>query len=143
MAYCVVQDIIDRLSSTGLLVLVDDDNDATLDASESDYVQDAIDDISTEIDAALSTSFEDPSSLSGNVWIKVRAVDLACERICERKGATAPSSISAAAQRSRDMLDQVRMRELRVPNATYPGDGFEIERRKFGLPRAFNPGRVK
>lgn len=140
MAYCVVQDIIDRLSSTGVLYLVDDDNDGTREASEEAYLQDAIDDISTEIDAALAPSFNTPSSLGGNIWIRARAVDLACERVCERKGQNPPTSVTAAANRSREMLDQVRRRELRVPNATYPTDGFEIERRRFGLPLAFNPG---
>jgi phage gp36-like protein len=140
LAYCVVQDIIDRLSSAGVLYLVDDDNDGVLDASESAYIQTAIDEIATEIDAALAPSFNTPLTLDGNVWVKVRAVDLACERLCERKGQNPTQSVTLAAERSRQMLDQVRMRELRVPNAVYPGDGFDIERRKFGLPLAFNPG---
>ena len=146
MAYCTVQQVSDRLLAVGVLYAVDDDADDTLDAGESDLVQDAIDDAATEIDEALAPWLDDPRTADGNEWIRVRAIDLACERVCERKGQVAPEGIKAAAQRSREKLDLVRrgttaQNGLRVPGISYPGDTDTSRLKQIGLPQIGNPSR--
>lgn len=140
MGFCSEQDIIDRLTTTGIIYSHDDDGDMSYEAADTALIEDTIAQIDEDIKVYLSPSFTTPSSLMGNVWLKSKAVDLVCERVCERKGLTAPQSIKENAERARAWLERVMGREVRVPGATYPGDGSDIERRQFGLPRAWNPG---
>lgn len=139
MGYCTEQDIIDRLSATGLLYPLDDDGDASYEAADSAIIADIIDEVTAEIDAYIQGLFTDTSALHGNVWLKVRAVDLACERLCQRKGANPPDSIVYCSERALELLDKVRLRELRIPNATYPYDAMDTLKRRAGRPRVFNP----
>lgn len=139
MAFCSESDITDRLSATGLLYSVDDDNDGVLDASESAVVASVIADIDADIEMYLTPIFNDISSLAGNVWLKVRAVDMVCHRLLERKGQTPPESLIAANTRAYELLELVRTRKVRIPRAAYPGDGFIEENRAIGLPHVSNP----
>lgn len=138
MPYCSEQDIIDRLSATGIRYPLDDDNDATYEAADTALVVAIIAEIDAEIDAYIQGLFASTVPLQGNVWLKVRSVDLACERLCQRKGQAAPASIVACAERSLELLDKVRTRELRIPNAVYPYDVLDPTLRLAGRPRVFN-----
>lgn len=136
MAFCSVQDVVDRLSSTGILVLVDDDNDGILDASEEAYIEDAISyAASTEINPALMTVTASPSSYEGNETLKWWAVDLACERITQRKGASAPDPVVAAADRVRENLRAFRENRLIIPGVVPSNVSREQEFRGLGRPR--------
>ena len=146
MAYCTVNDVIARLSQSGVLYIVDDDNDGTLDTAEEAYIASAIADASVEIDEALTPWFDDPSQCSGNPWLNVRCIDLACERLCGRKGQTPPETIVARAQYARERLDLVRRSRnaqdgLRVPGLIYPGDTDTERNRIVGKPLITKPRR--
>lgn len=123
-----------------MLYPLDDDNDQTYEAADTALIADIIEDIDAELEIALASSFTTPSDLAGNVWLKARAVDLCSERLLTRKGGNPPPSVAEQATRTREWLEMVRKREIRVPYATYPGDGFDTERRQMGLPRVVNPG---
>ena len=146
MAYCNNADVIARLSQTGILYLADDDNDSILDANEDAFVTSAINDASTEIDEALAPWFDDPRSCSGNAWLNAKCVDLACERICGRKGQTPPQHVSEAARIAREKLDLVRRARsapdgLRVPGLVYPGDTDTAANFAYGRPLFTKPRR--
>lgn len=142
MPYCSQADIESRLSSTGLLYPLDDDNDGTIEAADTAIIAEVIAEVDAEINMYLTTLFHAPASLAGNVWLKIRAVDLACLRLCERKGASPPDSILSAYERSIDLLERAMKKEVRIPGAVYPMDSFE-DRRRVGLPMASNPGEVR
>ncbi len=136
MSFCEVQDIIDRLSATGILYAVDDDNDGTREASEEAYLQDAIDFAeSTEINPTLLTITETPSIYEGNDTLKWWTVDIASERVAQRKGQTAPESLTQAAQRARDFLTLFREGKYMIPGIKPPAVQRDIEFRNLGRPR--------
>mgnify|MGYP000128445845 CR=1 FL=1 len=141
--YCLNADVVNRLSNAGALYCVDDDRDGTLDASESLLIDDAIEAVSAEIDGYLTPIFETvpivQSAGSLNRWLRDRCVDLACERLCGRKGKQVVASIAEPAARSREWLENVADKTMRVPGLTYPGDGFISERRLIGRPVVGNP----
>lgn len=141
MSYCTADDVEDRLSAVGVSYLVDDNASESVDASEEGFIQSAIDAVATEIDGALGQFFTSPrTSGSGNEWLLHRCVDLAAERLCGRKGHKVPQSITDAATRSRDWLEEVRKGDRRVPGMTYPGDSDDLIRRTMGFPMVANPG---
>lgn len=139
MSYCSAQDVIDRLSETGAMYCVNDDEDSSLDASESSLIDDSIEAVATEIDAALTPWVNTPRSHAGNSWLLHRCVDLAAARVVSRKGQGVPESLREEAERSRAWLDMVRTGQLRVPALTYPTDVNDLEQRRMGLPLAANP----
>ena len=139
MAYCTRQDLIDRLSETGLLFVTDDDADEAASERERTASLDrAIVAAGVEIDAALLPHSDVPVTAS-NDWLTQRAIDLAIEHIAERKGSIVPASLAEAARRSRTWLDQVHRAQLRVPGLVYPADRFPDAVRRAGLPRLCNP----
>lgn len=146
MAYCEVQDVLDRLSQVGVLYQTDDDDDGSYSTSDADLIETCIAEAAVEIDAALAPWFDTPRSTAGNAWLNVRCLDLASERLCERKGQTAPVSIAAAAERSRAWLELVRRGKesdvgMRVPGLEYPGDSDTITAAEQGRPRVVNHRR--
>lgn len=141
MAYCDPEDVIDRLSGTGLVYVADDDaDDVASQAEQSASLDHALAAAGAEIDAALAPHVALPLAAS-NPWLRQRAVDLAVEHLVERKGSGVPASLAAAAARSRIWLEAVRAGKLRVPGLAYPGDSFARERGALGLPRVANPMR--
>lgn len=142
--YCLRQDVIDRLSDTGILYCVDDDQDGALDSSEGELIDDAIEAVSAEIDGYLTPVIEVvpvvQSSGSLNRWLRDRCVDLACDRLAGRKGKKVVASIAGKAALSREWLELVAAKTMRVPGLTYPGDGYREERLKIGRPVVGNPG---
>lgn len=139
--YCTNAQVMDRLSNTGLLFLVDDDDDDTYDSSESDHVDDVIEESCAEIDSFLSQKFDLPLSTSNASadWLRMASLNLVVERLFERKGGNIPSGIQIAAQRTRAYLERVREGTLRIPGMTYPEDEESIqERREFGFPLVSN-----
>lgn len=144
--YCLNQDVQNRLSDTGALYCVDDDRDGALDAGESAFIDDVIEAVSAEIDGYLTPVIETvpvvQSSNNLNRWLRDRCIDLACERLISRKGRKVPSAIAGPALRSRDWLESVAAKIMRVPGLTYPGDGFVTERLNIGRPVVGNPGGV-
>lgn len=145
--YCLNQDVRDRLSEAGVLYCVDDDRDGVIDTDGSALIDDAIAAVSAEIDGYLTPVIEavpvEQSSGNLNRWLRDRCVDLACERLCSRKGKKVVASISQTAARSRDWLEAVADKAMRVPGLVYPGDGFQTERRLIGRPVVGNPGGCK
>lgn len=141
--YCENQDVINRLSSVGALYCVDDDNDGTLNATETALITDAVESVSAVIDGYLTPVIEtvpiSQTSGSLNRWLRDRCVDLACERLCSRKGKAVVKSIKEMADWARGELDKVQAKEMRVPGLVYPGDGFVSERRQIGRPVVANP----
>lgn len=137
--YCADTDIINRLSTDAVLYLCNDDNSGTYDSATQAYVNQFIEDCSSEIDICLQASFNVPRALIGNTFLLRICVDLVCERMFERKGQMCPESMKDAAVRAKTYLDLIRDRRLRLPNVTYPGDGFVVQNRQKGLPRVANP----
>jgi len=141
--YCLNQDVIDRLSSVGILYCTDDDQSGTTGASETALITDAVESVSAVIDGYLTTVIETvpivQTSTTLNRWLRDRCVDLACERLCGRKGKSVVGSIRATADWARNELEKVQNKEMRVPGLTYPGDGFVNERHQIGRPVVANP----
>lgn len=136
MPYCTRQDLVDRLSGSGLLVTADDDQDGAASGAEGAALDRAIESASAEINASLAPRGLIPWA-TGNAWLRDRAVDLAAERLAERRGGVAPASFTAAAGRSREWLDQVRRGELRVPDLVAPAQNADLSAP--GSPRVGNP----
>lgn len=137
------QDVLDRLSQTGVLYQLDDDNDGAYEAADTALVMTCIDEVCVEIDAALAPWIDVPRDAVGNEWLAVRCLDLAAERLCERKGQTPPDSIVNAARRTREWLELVRHGKnsengMRVPGLTYPTDGDTYTAINIGSPRVVN-----
>jgi phage gp36-like protein len=139
MPYCERRDLIERLSETGLLTVLDDADEAAQSFEASTNLDCAIAAASAEIDAAIAPWTALPFNGSSE-WLRQRAIDLAAEHLAERKGAHVPASFVAAAARSRIWLDQVRLGEFRAPGLVYPADAFSPDERRTGLPRVVNPG---
>ncbi|MBX9770804.1 MAG: DUF1320 domain-containing protein [Candidatus Obscuribacterales bacterium] len=137
MAYCNEQSVIDRLSNTGILFIADDDEDNTLDTNEMAFVSQAILDTSTEIDVALATVIDLPI-VGTNLFLQRINVDLAAERLCERKGGEVPAGILAAANRARTWLSMIMKKQIRVPGITYPQDLYTKEDLARRLPKIVN-----
>ena len=140
MSYCTQAQIQARISLAGVEYVADDDGDGVAGTTEkTNSLGTAITAADVEIDEALTPhGFSLPLSASDS-WLTVQAINLAAEHACERSGGGVPASLAAAAQRSRDKLNQVRLGEIRVPGLTYPLDGYQEERRRLGVPRAANP----
>lgn len=139
MPYCGRQDVIDRLSASGVIYVTDDDGDnGDPSPDELAFIDQAIAACDAEIDAALLPYIPIPIDGS-NEWLRHRDVDLAVERVIERKGQSVPSSLTEAAHRSRQWLEMVRKGEMRVPGLTYPSDSTTGMDAPIGLPRVVNP----
>lgn len=136
--YCDRRDLIDRLSEAGVLYIADDDSTGGASSGELEASLDrAIAAASAEIDAALTPIARLPLDVE-LAWLRDRAVDLASERLAERKGGPVPTALAAAATRSRAWLEAVRAGKLRVPGLASPRDlppGSGA-----GRPRVANPG---
>jgi phage gp36-like protein len=108
-----------------------------------DLMYDAVESVSAVIDGYLTTVIETvpivQTSTTLNRWLRDRCVDLACERLCGRKGKSVVGSIRATADWARNELEKVQNKEMRVPGLTYPGDGFVNERHQIGRPVVANP----
>lgn len=139
MPYCTRQDLIDRLSATGLVYVADDDGDHEVSSDEEESAMDAaLLAADAEIDAALLPFVMLPIA-GNNEWLRHRAVDLAVERAIERKGQTVPPSLAEAARRSRQWLEKIRTGAMRVPGLEYTSDAPAEGTTSFGRPRVINP----
>lgn len=116
--YCVSADLSKRLTAAGLVYAGDRDDDGVLDASESTaYIESAIEQVDTEIDAAIQLKYE-TATARGNSWLKFIAVDLACVRAIENGGREAPAGLLEARDRARKQLELVANGELSIPGLT-------------------------
>lgn len=139
MSYCTREDVVRQLSERGLAYLVDDDGDDSASGAELAALDAAVESAAAEIDLALLPHVWLPLT-TPNAWLRDRAVDLACERLAQRKGQSVPASLAAAARRSRVWLEQVRTGQIRPPGLDYAGDA-DPRRRFAGLPRVLNVER--
>ena len=88
MSYCSRQDIVDRLGATGLVYVADDDGDQSVSNDEEEKaIEPALASAESEIDAALLPYVTLPI-IRPSEWLRHRAIDLAVERVIERKGQT-------------------------------------------------------
>ncbi|MBX9655928.1 DUF1320 domain-containing protein [bacterium] len=139
MPYCDRQDVIDRLSASGIIYVTDDDGDnGDPTPEELGYIDQAISACDAEIDAALLPYVSIPIDGS-NEWLRHRDVDLAVERVIERKGQSVPTSLKDAADRTRRWLELIRKGEMRVPGLAYPSDLSSEVDSSLGRPRVVNP----
>ncbi len=139
MSYCSVQDVIDRLSATGLIYVADDDGDGTVSGSETTAaVEASIMAANAEIDAALVGRTNLPIGSPGD-WLRHRGIDLAAERLAERKGHGVPVSLAEAARRSREWLEEVRTGKRLVPGVTFSASSSADGTSPPGFPRVVNP----
>jgi phage gp36-like protein len=139
MSYCTRQDVVRQLSERGLAYLLDDDGDGETSSGELEPLDAAIESASAEIDLALRPHVHLPL-VEPNVWLRDRGVDLAAERLAQRKGQDVPPSLAAAARRSRVWLEQVRTGQIRPPGLEYAADA-DPRARLAGLPRVLNVER--
>jgi phage gp36-like protein len=140
MSYCSVQDVIDRLSETGVLYVADDDGNGSLSSDETQRaIRSSIDAADAEIDAALASRVTLPIG-GGNEWLRYRSVDLSAERLAERKGQSVPTSLKEAARRSRQWLEEVRQGTQLVPGLTlFANPTSSATSSAPGSPRVANP----
>jgi len=139
MPYCSRQDIIDRLSAGGVIYVTDDEgDDGDPSPDELAFIDQAIAACDAEVDAALLPFVSLPIGTT-NEWLRHRAVDLAVERVIERKGQSVPTSLMEAAKRTRQWLDLVRKGEMRVPGLAYSSDSDTVAEVSAGWPRIINP----
>jgi hypothetical protein len=149
VAYCTAQNLIDYLSDAGVAYLTDDDGDGMVSPAEQTAAIDAaIAKAGADIDGALCMWFDAVPVTQENEWLRYRALALAAEYVCGRKGGAVPAAITEQAERARFDLGLtaefggVRTGQLRVPGLTYPVDSEPEALRRFGLPRVGNPGRI-
>jgi phage gp36-like protein len=139
--YCSVQDVIDRLSASGVIYLADDNGDGSISNAEMLVaVQSSIDAASSEIDAALIDRISLPIA-EPNEWFRHRGIDLAAERLAERKGQGVPTSLVEAARRSRDWLEEIRTGERAIPGVSPLPSAVGPTSTVAGWPRVANPRR--
>lgn len=139
MSYCSLQDVIDRLSATGLIYVADDDGDGTVSGPETTAaIVASILAADAEIDAALVGRTTLPISSPGD-WLRHRGIDLAAERLAERKGHGVPISLAEAARRSREWLEEVRTGKRLVPGVTFAVSRTADGTSPPGFPRVVNP----
>lgn len=129
--YCESADLQRRLTASGLKYVGDrDDDDNAVSALESsEYIESAIAQVDTEIDAAIQHKYE-TTTARGNSWLKFIAVDLACVRAIENGGRESPAGLLEARDRARKQLEKVENGGLAIPGLTpktptpsvYPND---------------------
>lgn len=138
--YCTAQDVQNRLTESGLIYAADRDGDGAVSPGEmTAHVTSAIQYAGNLIDAAIA-SYLLPANArgQGNSWLRDRCVDIACARVTSNGGDEVPERIGTDAEKSMDMLDEVRSGDLHVPGLTIPPP-YNSDRRTRGLPRAVNP----
>ncbi|MBY0587104.1 DUF1320 domain-containing protein [bacterium] len=137
MTYCSVQDVVDRLSETGVLYAADDVNGSLSSDESNRAIVSSVEAAQAEIDAALASRVSLPI-VGTNEWLRYRAVDLAAERLAERKGQNVPTSLQEAARRSRQWLQEVRLGTQLVPGLSLNGPVGDAPTAP-GSPRLANP----
>lgn len=138
MPYCSSDDLVQRLSASGIVYLADDDGDQSASPSEQSLAIDAaIASADAEIDAALAARVTTPAP--ANDWLRHRAIDLAAERLAERKGLSVPESLAAAARRSRAWLEEVRQGTRAIPGLAASNLDSVGPAPGAGQPRVLNP----
>lgn len=117
--YCESADLQRRLTASGLVYAADrDDDDGVVNATEdSEYIDSAIAQVDTEIDAAIQLKY-DTTTARGNSWLKFVAVDLACVRAIENGGRESPAGLLEARDRARKQLERVASGEISIPGLT-------------------------
>lgn len=146
MAYCTSQDVVDRLSSTGILYFVDDDSSGTVGVAETQLITDIIELAQSEVDCALAAWMEVPVTITATAterltWLKLQTINIATAMVCQRKGASLPDEIKEAATRTRQQLVEVAEGTRKVPYLTYPLERNAQILRNVGLPIVRNGGR--
>jgi len=119
LTYCESSDLSKRLTANGLIRVADRDDfdDAVSESELARYIDTAIEQVDSEIDAAIQLKYE-ISTARGNVWLKHIAVDLASVRAIENGGREAPSGLLEARDRARKQLERVENGELSIPGLT-------------------------
>lgn len=114
--YCESSDLSKRLTANGLIRVADrDDFDDAVSSTElANYITTAIEQVGTEIDAAIQLKYE-TATARGNAWLKHVAVDLASVRAIENGGREAPAGLLEARDRARKQLDRIERGDLTIP----------------------------
>jgi len=105
--YCTRQDLINRLSATGVIDRADDGPPAEL--------GDVIDNASTIIDEHCLLLYT-PARLAVSDWVNQRATDIAASLLCERRGNPVSQGIAKPYERTMLRLEQVRLGVLSIPD---------------------------
>lgn len=140
MSFCSVDDVIERLSFAGVLYQADDDDDAESQSESAEIDEDretieaCIRYADEEIKRALLTYTTTPTQYEGNETLRGWGVDLASERLCERKGQAVPESFLRAAERTRQNLATFAAGQMMIPGVVPPYTQ-RIESWKAGRPR--------
>jgi phage gp36-like protein len=137
--YATINDLTSRLSSSGLLYLVDDDDNGSLSPTETSYLTDALRFTAPEIDMALDRFVNFPFDGSGNDWLVRIHLDLACAWLSARKGGKVAEDLQKSADLAREWLERVRNFEIRVPGLVYPIDSWNYVTRELGKVKIHNP----
>jgi hypothetical protein len=140
--YCERDDILKRLTTAGLLALIDRDTDGTIGEPEYvDYVDHAIVLVGSLIDLSLQ-HLVDPNIArsSGNTFLKAIASALVIEQIATVGGADPSLSIHVQAERARKWLNAISSRTVVIPGLKYarpvaPGPQHNVPKGKVVNPR--------
>jgi len=114
--YCTEQDLYNRLSSEGVLSLLDDDNDGQVDQLEQSALADVLSDASETI-AFYTWMKYDPGLLTASAWVNRRAVDLAAWILFQRRGLTPPASVQHKAEQAQKWLEDIADGPRLIPAA--------------------------
>lgn len=107
-AYCVMNDVKNILSTSGVTLRLDDTPPTAADG-------DVIDDASRLIDEYLLLFYSE-ANLALSPWVKHRCAEMAAYLLCERRGNPVPTGLARRYERCEERLEKARLGQLWVPD---------------------------
>lgn len=146
--YCTRQDVIDRLTTAGVLRAADPTGHGTVsDPAVLAAVDRGLDEAGRKIDLALQPTWQaslpvaqDDASL--NTYLRGWAIKIACWHVATNGGKGIPQQVKDEYKEATDELKRLVDKGGRVPGLVYPGDGYLHLRYGMGRPRVANPGEA-
>lgn len=115
--YCDPENVDSVLSSEGIRYSMDDDRSGEINASEMNYLDDALQWTQAKINFYISPRY-DLSTIAGNTWTRWCHAVLAACQLMRRRGDTPPDGLLA---QERQYLEWLQ--EIKDSNAMIPPDG--------------------
>lgn len=112
-SYCTSQDIVDRISSSGQTLRLDD---FTAGANRDALIARIIENASAQVDLYLLPRY-DAAVLAANTWVIHATADLALCILCRRRGNPPPGPIKEQCDAVLETMKEIKDGELALPEA--------------------------
>jgi phage gp36-like protein len=120
--YCTQSDVEAILSAAGVTAFADDDEDGSLDGTETGYITRAIERAAARMNAVLEIRYK-LADLTSNAWCQFANADVAAYLLTSRRGNSPPTQIADAYQEVIDLLDKIKANRGKVPEQ---GESFDF-----------------